>query len=526
MFRIGIARQRQSLQRWQHDCIQAVLAGGFARIALVLEVDYPPPLRLPFATRAGAEVTAGATVDEAETMALSSPPTQAERDRIAGFTLDLVLDLTGLRLGPTLPHAARHGVWSFHFGDLAQDDGTAPGLAAVAEGALATGAALYRQHDGNTIEVLREGWFRTRQTPRRNADSLLLRSARWPALVVNQMADTRAPPQVVRRAVLPAAARPDILARHLAAAGRFAAYAGASLRRRLCRERWSIGIADQPIAAVIRERRLAPVRWIEGQPDDRFYADPFPLRQDGEALEILVESAPFATAVGHLALLRLSPALRLEREEPVLETPHHLSYPFVLRLEEGVFVVPESWEANRLSAHRFGPDGRLARDSDLVTGRAIVDGTLVRHERRWWLFCCDRRDDDTTNLHLFHAEHWHGPWLPHAMNPVKTDVRSSRPAGAMVAVEGQLWRPAQDCALRYGNAIAMNRVVELDERRFREETAFVLRPDPQGPYPDGLHTISGIGDVTVVDGQRLSFEPWNALADRRARRQARKRRDQ
>jgi hypothetical protein len=110
------------------------------------------------------------------------------------------------------------------------------------------------------------------------------------------------------------------------------------------------------------------------------------------------------------------------------------------------------------------------------------------------------------------------------MNPVKTDVRSSRPAGAFVRVDGELYRPAQDCALRYGSAIAINRVVALDEQRFREEVAFVLRPDPNGPFPDGMHTINGLGDVTVIDGQRLSFEPFAALADRRARRRARVRR--
>lgn len=524
MLRLGILRQRARWSRWQHDCVQAVLAGGYARVALVIEADAPSGLRLASGARAAAERSLATLLADPPSLPLAVSPTPEQIRAIAGHTLDVVLDLSGTGLAP--PKVARLGLWSFHFGDPSREDGRRPGLLPVARGETATGCALVRLgHDG-MAEVLREGWFKTRQTPRRNADQMLQRAARWPALVLRAMAETRAAPAVVRRVRLPAPQPQPGMETHLQVAGRYAAYAVDSLHRRFCRERWSIGIADQPIAAVIREKRLGPVRWIAGQPGDRFYADPFPLRAEGDGLEILVESAPYATALGHIARLRLGADSALIDEQPALQTPHHLSYPSVLRVEEGTFVLPESWEADRLSAHTIGPDGTLMRETDLVIGRAIVDGTVVQHDGRWWLFCCDRHDDDTTNLHLFHATHWRGPWLPHPMNPVKTDVRSSRPAGALVTVDGQLYRPAQDCALRYGNAVTINRIVELDTGRFREEVHCVLRPDPGGPFPDGLHTINGIGALTVIDGQRLSFEPFAAMADRRARRKARRRRDQ
>jgi hypothetical protein len=37
---------------------------------------------------------------------------------------------------------------------------------------------------------------------------------------------------------------------------------------------------------------------------------------------------------------------------------------------------------------------------------------------------------------------------------------------------------------------------------FDEETVAVLRPATAGPYPDGLHTLTGVGNVTLVDGKR------------------------
>ncbi len=45
-----------------------------------------------------------------------------------------------------------------------------------------------------------------------------------------------------------------------------------------------------------------------------------------------------------------------------------------------------------------------------------------------------------------------GPWEPHRRNPVKCDVRGSRPAGTPFVHGGELYRPAQDGSKRYGKA--------------------------------------------------------------------------
>ncbi|MCK6449524.1 MAG: hypothetical protein L6R19_01485 [Alphaproteobacteria bacterium] len=539
MYRIGVILCRGAVQRWQRACIEAIEALGYAEIALVLELDNPSPLRLPVGARAGAEVPGdwippGTAIVAGRAAALDGGAAwtlrDADRAAIAGHTLDVLLDLTGLRLAAGPGPSARHGVWGLHHGDPARFDGRDPGFREVATGALCSAALLYRAigddaGGGPEVEVLREGWFKTRQTPRRNADSVLLLSARLPALVLRAMAETRGTPLAVRRLCLPPPASPPRARDRFAAWAQVAAAMAGSARRRLCRERWTVGVVAQPVDEVVRARRLDAPRWLANQPDDRFYADPFPLGRAGGRLEVLVEAARYAVSRGYLARLELDERA-YAREAALLETPEHLSYPAILNEDGATYVIPESWQTGRLAAYRLdAASGAMVHDGDLMVGMAVVDPTLLRHDGKWWLFCCDRHDHDQSNLYVFHAASWRGPWLPHAQNPVKIDVRSSRPAGAFLSVDGALYRPAQDCALRYGSAIAVNRVLELTERRFREEVAFVLRPDPDGPYPDGLHTINGLDGVTVVDGQKLSFEPLAAIADRFARRRNRRRRD-
>jgi hypothetical protein len=61
----------------------------------------------------------------------------------------------------------------------------------------------------------------------------------------------------------------------------------------------------------------------------------------------------------------------------------------------------------------------------------------------------------------------------------------------------------------YGSAITLNRILELTPTRFREETVASIVPDPGGPYPDGIHTLSFIGDSMLVDGKRHVLR-WDA----------------
>jgi hypothetical protein len=149
------------------------------------------------------------------------------------------------------------------------------------------------------------------------------------------------------------------------------------------------------------------------------------------------------------------------------------------------------------------PD-RWVPDTVLLENFAGADATVRFHEGRWWLFVGNHDDQDETKLFIFHADDLRGPWLPHASNPVKCDLRSSRPAGPLFMVDGKLYRPAQNCAVTYGGGVVVNRIERLTPEEFVEQPVRYIGPAAHGPYPHGLHTLSGAGNVTLVDGKRHS----------------------
>jgi hypothetical protein len=108
-------------------------------------------------------------------------------------------------------------------------------------------------------------------------------------------------------------------------------------------------------------------------------------------------------------------------------------------------------------------------------------------------------------LRIWHAPALTGPWTPHARDPVKVDRSSSRPAGTPFVRDGVLYRPGQDCSLRYGGRVVLNRVDTLTPERYTETPVAAVEPFAAAGFPAGLHTLSAVGARTLVDGNARRF---------------------
>src|SRR2546427_811422 len=131
-----------------------------------------------------------------------------------------------------------------------------------------------------------------------------------------------------------------------------------------------------------------------------------------------------------------------------------------------------------------------------------------REETAWKSFSSRPSDAGAglfTNPGLGPAPDPRGPWRPPGATPVKADIRPSAPAGPPFRFDGDLCRPAQDCSETYGGSVVLNRIVRLTTTEFREEQVAIVSPFRDGPRRQGIHTLSSVGDRTLVDGKRFSF---------------------
>lgn len=276
-----------------------------------------------------------------------------------------------------------------------------------------------------------------------------------------------------------------------------------TLYRFLLREqRWAIGIIPAPIHALLGPGPLPAARWIETGDSLHSLADPF-VACTGEKLTLLAERIEHRTGLGRIVALQVctGTASLLGLPEEVIAPPNHIAYPYVVHHDGETYCIPDTAITGRVDLYRAtSGTGDWVLETTLIDNVHALDPTIFQHEGLWWLLCTDGVSGAQTNLLGWCAEALHGPWLPHPANPLKIDVRSSRPAGTPFIHEGTLYRPAQDCSQTYGGGITINRVLRLTPTEFREEPVASIHPFA-GSYDQGIHTVCAAGNVTVIDGK-------------------------
>jgi hypothetical protein len=273
-------------------------------------------------------------------------------------------------------------------------------------------------------------------------------------------------------------------------------------------EQWRVGILDQTPDEILDGIDARRLRWLPPRANG-YHADPFGIAATDAGHElILAEAYDFAERIGYLVAVEPDGS-----ERTVLREPFHLSFPQIVDHEGRRWLLPEAKAAGCVRLYEAQPwPSAFKRGPVLIEGLSAADPTLFRDEHGFWLFAGDGAAQDETTLLLFHAPDLLGPWRPHPMNPIKVDLGSARPAGPLFRARGRLWRPAQDCSSTYGGAIVLNEVLALTPDVYAERPSVRLAPDPAGPCPHGLHTLTPFGRGFLIDGKRefRSLRRWMA----------------
>lgn len=237
-------------------------------------------------------------------------------------------------------------------------------------------------------------------------------------------------------------------------------------------------------------------------PTGRFWADPHAIVKDG-LHHVFFEDASKQTGIGHISVMTSLGDGHFTAPKPALRRPYHLSYPFLFEWRGTLFLIPESAENRTVELYRCVkfPD-QWEFELNLMENISAYDATLLEHNGRWWLFANVREHDGASTwdeLCIFHADRPDSRnWQPHRSNPVVSDVRRARPAGSMFSENGHLYRPSQDSSQRYGKALHINEVIELNENAYREVSIATIEPNWHRSIL-AVHSYSRAGQLTFVD---------------------------
>ena len=538
--RFGVFLQGRGLQAWEWDSIERLRAAGANCLFILAPQDVAA--RRSRAARAfeglvlriaGLPVESGAGVEEpdpqryqpsttcaVERTAAGEPVlSSAPRRQLSDRCLKFILFFGAGEVPKGLAGCAELGVWRFTrssgaakeypfiHGLCRRDDVVSFGLEQIAE------------HEGHR-RLLLNGHFRARGERNQSvATQVLSEASRWPLRVLKHVLLNGDLPGCGESASADGG-RQHSLALLLALLYRDPLLQLASkLASYLVLEAWTVGLVRMNFQALLAGTPLSDVALLPRRELGHYLADPFILSTTPELTLLAEDYSDFG--VGRIMEVTVrdpfgTPELGVK---VCLESRHHMSYPFLFREDGITYCLPECHQSNASLLYRYDA-GKLTPVTDLVPGARVTDGTILFHEGLYWLFCGLEDDNDHVNLHLFFAETLRGNWSAHPLNPIKTDVRSSRSAGPVILHDGALFRPAQDCSRSYGYGLSINRIDRLSVTRFEETVVATIRPEMISRACKGLHTLSFADDLMVIDARfdRIGFEPILVRVLRRMKR--------
>lgn len=256
-------------------------------------------------------------------------------------------------------------------------------------------------------------------------------------------------------------------------------------------DRWSIGFIEEPLSDII-DGKPYTIKYVTGIPKDRWFADPFILDYNDNSIELLVEEWLYATNKGRITRVVIDrSSLQLSESHVILELPTHLSYPFILRKEEKIYVLPENSASGLWKLYEYDRAEDALKEVRILMDKPLTDAVITELFGDEFVFSTYQPTACGSVLSVYRKEN-------ELYQEIDFNSRIARGAGDWFKIGNKVYRPAQDCNGGYGKAVIIQEV----ERDFEGLFSFknVRRiTSTHKRFNVGCHTLNNYNGLTVVD---------------------------
>lgn len=267
---------------------------------------------------------------------------------------------------------------------------------------------------------------------------------------------------------------------------------------------YNIGFIKKKIENVMLEGICeGDIVWLKHNYKDRFFADPFLIKEDDNFFYILCEEFVFDERLGKIALLTVDRKnYELIKKELLIKESYHLSFPFCEL--SGEWILPEACWSGSAYAYRFDQQKMTIKEKVKVADEGLVDNVLYREkDGTVWLYA-GITNCANGELYVYRLDKTN-KFKKVQSRPVEKGNDKSRSAGAFFICSSKLYRPVQDCTVRYGQCTKIMEVLSLGGTGYKVREYCTLNSFANPTYNDTMHTFNVYNGVILVDGSKDVF---------------------
>ena len=268
--------------------------------------------------------------------------------------------------------------------------------------------------------------------------------------------------------------------------------------RELRHNLWNIGFVEEGVTSVLTKKNPT-IHGVKKRFHDRWFADPFILDVTDSEIIVLAEEFCYKLQRGRIARVVIDRKTYEEKDfEIILDLPTHLSFPFILRQNNKVYILPENSASGCSTIYEYNDELRKVTALHHISEEPFADATIFDIDGKTYLFTTILPDTNSSSvkIYVFDKEQMK---VVDRIASVNFPIICGRNAGEIFSVEGNLYRPAQDCTLCYGHGVILQKMT-INNGVFSFENIKGIYPNTFR-YNQGIHTFNNYKGLIVVDAR-------------------------
>lgn len=267
------------------------------------------------------------------------------------------------------------------------------------------------------------------------------------------------------------------------------------IKEYLTATKYNIGFVDNELEGIIHGESIK-VNWMKHTYKDRWFADPFILDVTEDYYIVLVEEWYDPIRRGRISKLIVDRKdFMLKDIKTIIEMDSHLSFPFIQRTKDAIYIIPESSATGKLPRYKYSPTTDDVCFDSIICHDRLTDSVPFCYRGEEFMFSTKLPDANGKILGIYKKEK-NGTYSQYDTYYFEENL--SRMAGDVFTCNGKLYRPAQVCIKSYGDAVSLQEVIYNNEKFHFEELRRLYSPSPK--YDLGFHTFNAFKGHIVVDG--------------------------
>lgn len=236
-------------------------------------------------------------------------------------------------------------------------------------------------------------------------------------------------------------------------------------------------------------------------------ADPFLFEYNGKTF-IFCEAFDIFRDKGVIAYRYIKENGKFSKLHPCLDLPYHLSYPFIFKHDNEIYMIPETGSINEIQLYKATkfPD-KWEKQKVLLKNTSACDTNLLVYNGETYMFTLifDKSQSPYIYNELFVFLIKDDKFIKLPFNPAINNSEMARNGGNFISYNNDLYRVAQNCSNMYGENLNFLKITNLSPASYEEVLIKKIKLNDillnNNKIYDGIHTYNNDNQYEIIDLQ-------------------------